>query len=91
MKVFKYLSSGLVIGGFAAALIGFPLAANAEGGAERLRALHGNDSAQNQRAVFQPAISVDNAVGHSITKDGSEPIWKFRKARKAPYPKARGR
>ncbi|PCC97907.1 hypothetical protein [Halopseudomonas pelagia] len=91
MKVFKYLSSSLVIGSFAAVLIGFPLAANAEGGAERLKALHGERSVHRKNLVSQPAIYVDKAVDHSITKDGSDNIRKFRKARKAPYPKARGR
>ncbi|WP_394243775.1 hypothetical protein [Halopseudomonas laoshanensis] len=91
MKAFKYVSSGLVIGSFAAALIGFPLGANAEGGAERLQALHGDRSVHRKNMVSHPAISVGKAVNHSITKDGSEHFRKFRKARKAPYPKPRGR
>ncbi|WP_417316157.1 hypothetical protein [Cycloclasticus pugetii] len=91
MKAFKFLSSSLVIGSFAAALIVFPFAASAEGGAERLEALHGDRGVHRKNLVSHPVISVDKAVDHSITKDGSEPVKKFRKARKAPYPKARGR
>lgn len=91
MKAFKYLSSSLVIGSVAAALIGFSLAANAEGGAERLQALHGERSVHRKNLVSRPAIAVEKAVDHSITKDGSDNIRKPRKVRKAPYPKARGR
>lgn len=73
MKVSKYLSSNFFMGSFAVALLVGPLtAANAEDGAERLKAFYGKNLIQSDNVVYEPAVSVNKEVGGTMTKDDSE-------------------
>tara|TARA_R110002051_G_C8768549_1_gene502951 strand:+ start:5115 stop:5321 length:207 start_codon:yes stop_codon:yes gene_type:complete len=66
-------------------------AANAEGGAERLKALHADRDVQSNNAVSQPPVSVKKEVNKTTVKGGPEQARKFHKPHNGTLFKARGR